>query len=117
MFLASKNFLQKTLPEIAAAGATLAVEGCINKTLDWVLHCEAMKSMCGSSVPRVMITCLKAADRTTECSNLMQGLHSTHFGYSECKARELNRSMKAACAASYRALDNYCTEKTQSIKQ
>lgn len=104
----SEKHLIKSLALIREKGKTLSYEQCVQEIIDWAPHCEAMKSLCDASGPRLMEGCLSARDRTQECAILGDSTRDTHFGFKECKARNLPRNLDKACGKAYRAMDSHC---------
>ncbi len=104
----SEKHLIKTLAEIREKGKSLTYEQCVQEILDWAPHCAAMKSLCDASAPRLMEGCLSARDRAQECASLGDSTRDTHFGFKECKARNLSRSLGKTCGNAYRAMDTHC---------
>lgn len=111
---ASEVAIAAALNEMKQRGQSLEPEGCVDETLAWNARCTAMKSLCDASVPRVMLACLGAKDRSEYCANLGDRSSDTGFGYAECKARGLQRSAKKMCALTYRAIDGFCKQQPAS---
>jgi hypothetical protein len=110
MLTVSQKFIKLSMAEVALKGKSSSVEDCINVTMEWYESCEAMKSLCESSVPRVMRECLIGQDRIAVCTDLGQITMDTHFGFKECEARGVTRFTRKACASAYRAIDHHCTD-------
>lgn len=103
----SERALVAALTAMAGRAASLDVEGCVDETLAWNKRCEAMKTLCDASVPRMMETCLRGADRSRRCRELGERVMATQYGVAECKARGRTRRDKP-CALSYRAIASHC---------
>jgi hypothetical protein len=100
--------LMSTYERIAALGANATAEQCIDDVIQWIPRCDGMKALCEGAVPRVMEACLKASDRTAECQAIINRPADAHFGFHECAARGLSRSLNKVCGNSYKALDLHC---------
>lgn len=107
-FIVSDRYLRQDIVTMAKAGKSLTVEQCVTKTLSWSASCRAMKSLCVSTSPHLMTTCLAAQDRRGYCGKLGARGQDTHFGYDECKARNVDHHNKKICAGAYRAIASYC---------
>jgi hypothetical protein len=103
----SERALVAELTAMAKRAASLDVDGCVSETLAWNKRCEAMKTLCDASVPRMMETCLRGADRSSRCRALGDRVMATQYGVAECKARGRTRRDKP-CALSYRAIASHC---------
>jgi hypothetical protein len=110
-FIVSDRYLRQDIVSMAKAGKSLTVEQCVTRTVSWASTCRAMKSLCVSTSPHLMKTCLVAQDRRGYCDKLGVRGQDTHFGYHECKARKVDRQHKKICAAAYRAIASYCEKK------
>jgi hypothetical protein len=110
MLQVSQVFIKTSLLGVATKGKNATVEQCIDVTMHWYQSCEAMKSLCESSVPRVMQECLVAQDRSGDCKELGLTTMNTHFGFQECEARKVTRFTRKACANAYRAIDHRCAD-------
>lgn len=102
--------LVSTYERVAALGANATAEQCIDDVVQWIPKCAGMKALCEGAVPRVMEACLKARDRSEECQALTNRPADAHFGFKECAARGLNRSLNKVCGNSYKALDLHCRD-------
>ena len=102
--------LAKTYERVTAFGANATAEQCIDDVVQWIPRCDGMKALCEGAVPRVMETCLKARDRSPECQALINRPADAHFGFKECAARGLSRSLNKVCGNSYKALDLHCRD-------
>ena len=109
MLNVSQKFVKISLAEVALKGKTSSVDDCVSVTMEWYKTCEAMKSLCDSSVSRVMRQCLIGQDRQNDCVELGQLTMDTHFGFKECQARGVTRFTRKACANAFRAIDHHCT--------
>lgn len=94
---------------------TMSVEECVTFSVDWAMACPGVESWCSGEAPRLTRACLASADRSAHCQALGDTVASTHFGYAECEAmrehvdgRYTKRSHKKFCAASQRAVAEYC---------
>ena len=108
MLSVSEKFIKTSLPSIALQGKTASVEGCVDITMEWYETCEAMKSLCESSVGRVMAECLAGQDRGQACAEYGDITKDTHFGFKECQDRGVTRFNRKACATTYRVVDQLC---------
>jgi len=95
----------------------LSVDECVEYTVEWAMGCPGVESWCSAHAPRLTMECLGSADRTEACATLGDVVADTHYGYAECEAlrepvegRYAKRSHKKYCAASYRAVAEYCRE-------
>lgn len=95
----------------------MTVEQCVTYTVDWAMACPAVASWCSNEAPRLTRECLGSQDRQEVCAALGDTVASTHFGYAECErmrepveGRYTKRSHKKFCAASYRAVAEYCRQ-------
>lgn len=100
--------LVETYARFKELGKTASAEACINAAIDWVPKCAGMKAMCEGAVPRVMDSCLAGQNRANECEALRDRPADAHFGFKECEARSLSRSLNKVCGNSYKALDLHC---------
>ncbi len=107
-FVASDRFLAQQLREIGERGHALSAEQCVDEVLARRDRCEAMKSMCNSTVPDMMDRCLGAKDRAAACQDWGAVVMSTRFGFDACAGRRLSRDARAACATSYRVIATHC---------
>lgn len=107
----SDHHLSDTQHRMEEAGASLDVAGCLDLVLDWYGECEAMAGLCQQSVSRMMGACLAAQDRTDYCDSVAGQTTTTAFGNDDCRSEErgLERRMRSACAASYRAIHVHCS--------
>ncbi|MEY2987099.1 MAG: hypothetical protein RJB13_620 [Pseudomonadota bacterium] len=102
--------LAETYERVSALGANATAEQCIDDMVQWIPKCDGMKALCEGAVPRVMASCLKARDRSAECQALINRPADAHFGFKECAARGLSRSLNKVCGNSYKALDLHCRD-------
>ena len=111
-YVSSEKALTADLAAIADKGKALSVEQCVDEVLAWHARCEAMKSLCDLSIPRMMFECLKAQDRAPYCDGLTRTTEETTFGVAECKARGAysERTTRNVCATAYRSIDAHCRE-------
>lgn len=100
--------LVKMYREFSELGTTAASEQCIDRIIAWVPRCDGMKALCEGAVPRVMESCLAGQNRAQECAALSKRPADAHFGFKECEARNLSRSLNKVCGNSYKALDLHC---------
>jgi hypothetical protein len=114
MLQVSQKFITQSLVQVVSQGKTANMEECVDISMDWYESCEAMKSLCESSVARAMSACLSGQDRASECSSLGNVTKDTHFGFKECQERGVTRFTKKACAATYRAIDQHCERLTSA---
>lgn len=89
-------------------GQSASAETCINEIIDWLPRCDGMKALCEGAVPRVMENCLTGQNRASECAALANRPADAHFGFKECAARGLSKSLNKVCGNSYKALDLHC---------
>lgn len=97
--------------------APMSVEQCVEFTVDWAMACPGVESWCFNEAPQLTRACLGSRDRTEVCTALGDTVASTHFGYAECEqlrepveGRYAKRSHKKFCAASYRAVAEFCRQ-------
>ena len=102
----------------------MSIEECVASATDWGLACPGLESWCLGDAPRVTLMCLQSADRTDECAALGEQVRTNRLGYHECEALRENvegrykkRGHKKYCAANYRAVAEYCQDKTQAPAQ
>jgi len=107
-YVSSEKTLLQNFNKMSSLGKTASVETCVDHVLNWRKTCQAMKSLCDVSVPRMMGACLGSQNRKPYCNQLGTTSSDTHFGYKECQARKVNKKTKKACALSYRVIDNHC---------
>jgi hypothetical protein len=100
--------LVQTYQRFSQLGQSASAETCINQIIEWLPRCDGMKALCEGAVPRVMETCLAGQNRATECAALANRPADAHFGFKECAARSLSRSLNKVCGNSYKALDLHC---------
>jgi hypothetical protein len=55
-----------------------------------------------------MDSCLGGKSRVSECEALKDRPTGAHFGFKECEARQLTRSLNKVCGNSYKTLDLHC---------
>jgi hypothetical protein len=113
-FTRSDRYLQRTLKAIVQRGPSLSPEQCVDEVLVWSRRCQAMKSLCDASVPRMMEGCLWGADRRPFCGRLGDRVMATQFGFAECRARGRDRRDKT-CALAYRTLADHCVRLSRSV--
>jgi hypothetical protein len=99
------------------AEGPMTIEQCVAHTVDWAMACPGVESWCFNEAPKLTRECLGSQDRRPACQALGDSVASTHFGYAECEAmresgegRYTKRSHKKFCAASYRAVAEYCRQ-------
>ncbi len=108
-FTRSDRYLAAAFAQIQQRGKALTPEQCIDEVIGWTHRCEAMKSLCEASIPRMTELCLAAADRRDYCASLGQAVRSTEFGVPECRARgAIKREAKKVCALCYRGVATHC---------
>jgi hypothetical protein len=100
--------LVQTYARFTALGKSSTAETCINSVIEWVPQCDGMKALCEGAVPRVMDSCLTGQNRGSECAALANRPADAHFGFKECAARGLSKSLNKVCGNSYKALDLHC---------
>lgn len=100
--------LVQTYARFTELGQGASAEQCIDNVIAWVPKCEGMKALCEGAVPRVMDNCLAGQNRAAECSALTNRPADAHFGFKECEARRLSKSLNKVCGNSYKALDLHC---------
>ncbi len=108
----SERVLMRDLDTIRDQGRALTPEGCIDAVLGWWKGCEAMSGLCDMSVPRMMMTCLQAADRSAYCSAHPSDTTAATFGKQQCKDKGFTstKQQRATCAFCYRSVDYHCKE-------
>lgn len=107
-YVGSQRQLADAYYEIEARGAELTTEGCVDEVLHWREDCGAMKGLCDMTVNSMMDACLSAGDRSAYCAEHVQDMGTTHFGYEECEARDLDREGRNVCSSAYRVIDHHC---------
>lgn len=100
--------LVQTYTRFSELGKSATAETCINTIIEWLPRCDGMKALCEGAVPRVMDNCLAGQNRATECAALANRPADAHFGFKECAARGLTKSLNKVCGNSYKALDLHC---------
>ncbi|MEY3900966.1 MAG: hypothetical protein RL189_272 [Pseudomonadota bacterium] len=100
--------LVETYARFTELGQSANAEQCIDNVIAWVPKCDGMKALCEGAVPRVMDNCLAGQNRASECAALTNRPADAHFGFKECEARGLSRSLNKVCGNSYKALDLHC---------
>lgn len=95
----------------------LSVEECVGFTVDWAMGCPGVESWCSAHAPRLTLQCLGSVNRDQACAELGDKVADTHYGYAECESlresvdgRYTKRNHKKFCAASYRAVAQFCRE-------
>lgn len=95
----------------------MTIEQCVAFTVDWAMACPGVGSWCSNEAPRLTRECLSSQDRQETCAALGETVASTHFGYAECErmrepveGRYAKRGHKKFCAASYRAVAEFCRQ-------
>ena len=111
MFNISQVHIKAELIAATESGRVCDPEGCVTHVMAWYGRCAAMKSLCDSSVERMMGACLAGRDRAQECVPFIGRARDTHFGFEECKARGVDRWNKKACGNAYRSIDHFCSRK------
>lgn len=110
-FRVSEQYIIASLEEMEARGAELTPEGCVDAMLSWRKECEAMKSLCDSTVDRMIQACLGGQDRVTYCEALDGAAADAHYGYERCQERGLSkrdRQLWKPCGDAYKTMDQYC---------
>ncbi|MCC6159242.1 MAG: hypothetical protein IT350_14425 [Deltaproteobacteria bacterium] len=108
-YRSSEVVLTRARIDIEAKGPTLSPPECVESVVDWARHCEAMKTLCDASMPRMTKTCVEAADRRAYCDELgRDAWMSARFGYDECERLGVDRTAMKACALAYRSIANHC---------
>lgn len=100
--------LVQTYARFTDLGKSSTAEACIDAVIEWLPRCDGMKALCEGAVPRVMDNCLAGQNRASECSALANRPADAHFGFKECAARGLSKSLNKVCGNSYKALDLHC---------
>ncbi len=97
--------------------AELTVDECVAFTVDWAMGCPGVESWCSAHAPRLTLQCLGSIDREQACTELGDRVADTRYGYAECEGlreavdgRYTKRNHKKFCAASYRAVAEFCRE-------
>ena len=97
--------------------APMTIDQCVEYTVDWAMACPGVESWCFNEAPKLTRACLDSQDRQGSCRELGDSVASTHFGYAECErlresveGRYTKRNHKKFCAASYRAVAEYCRQ-------
>lgn len=105
----SETALTQARLDIARKGAALTPEQCVETVVEWARRCEAMKTLCDASMPRMTKVCLEAADRAEYCARVgHDAMAASSFGYDDCERLGGDRNAMKACALSYRAIANHC---------
>jgi hypothetical protein len=101
--------------ELPWATRHFSVDECVQYGTDWGLACPGVESWCAGDAPRVTLMCLESADRTEACATFGDEVQTNRLGFSECEAmrqdvegRYTKRNHKKFCAASYRAVAEFC---------
>jgi hypothetical protein len=102
-------FLSKSAVTFKERGPALDLEGCVNEVLVWNKKCEAMKDLCDKSVPRMMKTCLTAADRKAQCSKLTFGPGFVRQYHKACGERGYKKGrVTKVCDRAYQTIGAHC---------
>lgn len=95
----------------------LSVDECVAFTVDWAMGCPGVESWCSAHAPRLTLECLGSTDREQVCAELGDEVADTHYGYAQCErmresvdGRYTKRHHKKFCAASYRAVAEFCRD-------
>ncbi len=114
-----EDYLHQTLEAgpMPWAQHPMDVGECVEFTVQWAMDCPGVESWCSGQAPRLTRQCLASAERRAACDALGDEVARTQFGYAECEAmresvegRYTKRNHKKFCAASYRAVAEYCRE-------
>jgi len=106
----SESHLTGAVADMETRGVELDVAGCLDATIEWYSGCEAMAGLCDQSIARVMGACLSGGDHSEYCEGVRRQSYTTRFGNDDCRSEErgLDRHLRRACAASYRAIHVHC---------
>jgi hypothetical protein len=109
-YLNSQKHIHHMLNDISVQGKNLNSEQCVDAVMHLISRCEAMKSLCDMTTPRLMETCLSAQTRNEECRVYEPSFGDTGFGFKPCVARGVTRKNKKTCGTSYRVIESYCKQ-------
>lgn len=112
-YVESEDFILMSLDLVQKEGQSLSGDGCVDYVVKWTHSCEAMKSLCDHSVPRLMQTCLQASSRSLDCVPFENIPSDARIGMQECKARSTTRADQKNCTTSYMVWNDFC--KSQQI--
>jgi hypothetical protein len=105
---ASTHFIERSVGNILQKGKMLDVTGCAEEVLRWNQRCDALQSLCVSSVRRLVGACLRARSRVEMCKSMDLGRSQGNFTFLRCQPKGLKREEKKACAYAYGAVWSYC---------
>ncbi len=118
----SERHIKAQLAHFQAVGATLSTDQCIGQVLQWHAEgCDAMLSLCDSSLPMALVQCLGGADRQADCATAVNEDPKGHWTFKMCEARGISKkhgSARAhikACGNAYGALQNYCLNDQRGV--
>ena len=116
-YVQSENHFVEASEQLKAAGAHEDVEGCIDQVLSWHERCEANRPLCDHIVPKMMMLCLSAQDRSRACDALDMSSARAQWVFRSCRDRgtPCKSRKKCPCADSYRALDSFCRHGQQGV--
>jgi hypothetical protein len=86
----------------------MSSQQCVERVLALRAQCAALPRLCDQAVGDNMDTCLAGRDRSQECAELGDQIHSTRFGFDACRSRSGGRALRTACATAYRAIAASC---------
>lgn len=102
------------------ATEALSAEQCVQAAVQWGMDCPGIGSWCLAELPVVTRSCLESSDRMVYCEQVGDEVMSTRFGFHECEdmradmdddaEKYAKRANKKYCAASFRAVADYCLE-------
>ncbi len=105
---AMEHSLHRALVSVEHRGVQLGLEGCVDAALRWRSGCPSVAELCDAGVGRLVGACLQGEGLQALCARLGNRPATTHFGFRECKARNLPRPLRTACAEAYRAVARVC---------
>lgn len=118
-YVRGEQVVQAALPELAAKGKGVDAEGCIDAVIAWHKQCDATAVMCNNGVKTAMFHCLKAQDRSGDCTKLPSGEGMDgKWVFVTCKDRgsQCKRTKECACADAYRAFDSFCRTDQKAVQ-
>jgi hypothetical protein len=107
----SKHYLDTSLADLKAQGATIDAPGCIQAVLNWRPQCEAMASMCDNSLGQLTDACLSSQDRSLYCDTLRPQDADNHAVNDLCVAFGVDRKQRAEwkqCGMIIEGLRQHC---------
>jgi hypothetical protein len=108
----------------------LDVDGCVDWVMEWRKNCSALQSLCDVTVDPLIVACMDGADRKPWCADVKDWTGTTGFEFAHCDRRQVQATKPAkgfwdrmlfgggrqtperkVCAASYRAVADYCQDR------